>query len=212
MPRPVPQPRRADLDEEGRAAYDASVARHVPDAEPGSEHDVGAYHGALLHSPAFSRLLELGGQTVRTRGLDPTSYSHTDREFVDQVLSADLKTNCINGLHIPDGVAAGVRLEAIKALRYGHEADLTDDEAFLAAFIRATVGGRMTDDLWDRMVERSGLKATIEYALFTNFLFMTMRNIQVLTAHEPPDEEIDQLIADLESGAHELPDFTARIR
>lgn len=212
MPRPVPQPRRADLDEEGRKAYDASVARHVPEARPGEEHDVGAYHGALLHSPAFSRLLELGGETVRTRGFDRDTYSHADREFVDQVLSADLKTNCINALHIPDGVAAGVRLEAIKALRYGHEEDLTEDEAFLAAFIRACVSGTMTDEIWDRMVERLGLKGTVEYALFTSYLLMTIRNIQVLTGHEPPDEEIDRLIADLESGDREVPDFTVRLR
>jgi hypothetical protein len=109
-------------------------------------------------------------------------------------------------------LAAGVRLDAIKALRYGHEEDLTEDEAFLAAFIRATVSGTMTDDLWDRMVERMGAKATIEYALFTNYLLMTIRNIQVLTVYEPPDEEIDQLIADLESGAREVPDFTVRLR
>lgn len=212
MPRPVTQPRRADLDDDGQQAYDASVARHVAGATPGEEHDVGAYHGALLHSPAFSRLLELGGQTVRTRGLDPDTYSHSDREFVDQVLSADLKTNCINGLHIPDGVAAGVRLDAIKALRHGHEEDLTEEEAFLTAFVRGCVNGTMTDELWDRMVERLGLKGTIEYSLFTNYLLMTIRNIQVLTGSEPSDEEIDALIADLESGARELPDFTARLR
>jgi hypothetical protein len=212
MPRPVPQPRRADLDEEGREAYDATIARLVIGSSPGEEHEVNAYHGALLHSPAFSRLLHLGGTTVRTRGEEPDSYSHTDREFVDQVLSADLKTNCVQGMHLPDGLAAGVRLEAVKALRYGHEEDLTEEEAFLAAFVRGCVNGTMTDELWDRMVERLGLKGTIEYALFTNFLLMTMRNIQVLTGEEPTDAEIDRLIEEFESGARELPDFMERIR
>jgi hypothetical protein len=212
MPRPVPQPRREDLDEEGRAAYDAAVVRHHPDAAPGEERELGAYHGALLQSTAYSKLLELGGWTVRTRGEEPGSYSHVDREFVDQVLSADLKTNCINPTHIPDGLAVGVRLEAIKALRYGHEEDLTEDEAFLAAFIRASVSGRMTDELWDRMVDRLGLKGTVEYALFCNYLLMTIRNIQALTAREPSDEEIDRMIEEFETGARELPDFTARIR
>src|ERR1700761_78308 len=121
MPRPVLQPRRSELSQEQREVYDAAIARHHPDAEPGEEHEIHPYHGALIHSPAFSRLLELGGWTVRTRGEEPGSYSHADREFVDQVLSADLKTNIINRTHIPDGIAAGVRLEAVKALRYGHE-------------------------------------------------------------------------------------------
>src|ERR1700760_3243674 len=178
MPRPVPQPRRSDLDAEGQEAYDATMARLVAGSSPGEEHAVNPYHGAPLHSPAFSRLLQLGGTTVRTRGEDPDTYSHTDREFVDQVLSADLKTNCIHPTHIPDGLAAGVRMEAIKALRYGHEEDLTEDEAFLAAFVRGCVNGTMTDELWDRVGERLGLKGTVEYALFTNFLLMTIRNIQ----------------------------------
>jgi hypothetical protein len=212
MPRPVTQPQRSDLSGEALEAYDAAVARHSPDTPPGEEAELGGYHGALLHSPAYSRLLELGGWTVRTRGEEPGSYSHADREFVDQVLAADMETNCIHRTHIPDGLAVGVRMEAVKALRYGHEEDLTEDEAFLAEFIRATVSGTMTDELWDRMVDRLGLKGTIEYALFCNYLLMTIRNIQVLSGTEPSDEEIDQMIADLESGALELPDASVRIR
>ena len=212
MPRPVSQPRRSELSGEALEGYDHTVQRHVPDAKRGEEHVVHGYHGALLHSPAFSKLLEFGGWTVRTRGEEPGSYSHADREFVDQVLSADLKTNIVNRTHIPDGVAVGVRLEAVQALRYGHEEDLTEDEAFLAEFIRACVSGTLSDALWDRMVARLGLKGTIEYALFCNYLLMTIRNMQALLGGEPSDEEIDQLIADLESGARELPDARVRIK
>ncbi len=212
MPRPVRQPRRSDLASEDRDVYDNAVRRHHPDASPGEERDLGGYHGALLNSPPYSRLLEMGGATVRLVGETPGSYSHADREFVDQVLSADFKTNIINKTHMPDGIAVGVRIEAIKALRYGHEEDLTEDEKFLAEYIRASVAGKLTDALWDRMERRLGVRGAVEYTLFINYLLMTIRNMQALAGTEPSDAEIDQMLKELEEGTRELPDFRVRIR
>jgi hypothetical protein len=212
MPRPVPQPRRSDLAPEDREVYDHAVKRHHPDAKPGEERDLHGYHGSLLNSPPFSRLLELGGATVRLVGERSGSYSHADREFVDQVLSADFKTNIINKTHIPDGISAGVRVEAIKALRHGHEEDLTEDEKFLAQYIRASVNGKLTDALWNRMEKRLGVRGAVEYTLFINYLLMTIRNMQALAGTEPSDAEIDAMLKGLEEGTMALPDYKVRIR
>ena len=108
--------------------------------------------------------------------------------------------------------APGVRLEAIEALRYGREEELTEDEALLASFIRKVMSGTMDPDTWGRMEGRIGERGAVDYASFILFLFTTMRNIQIITAgKEPSDEEVDQLIADIKSGKREVDDYRKRI-
>ena len=107
MPRPVPQPSRADLSPEEQVIFDETIRRHHPDAAPGEDTRLDGYHGTLLNSPPFSRLLELGGMTVRTRGEFPGSYSHADRELVDMVLAADMgASRGDQGTALPRGGAA----------------------------------------------------------------------------------------------------------
>jgi hypothetical protein len=206
MPRPVKQPNYADLDEEGLANYDVALKKYFPDASPGEEREFDRYHGVLLHSPAFSEWLELAATCVRTRGDTSDSYSHADRDTVDMVLCKELGTNIVLTHHIPTGLANGMRMELVKAVRYGHEEDLNEDEQLLVAFIRAVARGTLTDELWDRMVDRLGTRGAVDYTLFINFLLMTIRNLQALTVFEPSDEDVDRMIRDIESGKFKLPD------
>jgi len=209
--RPIPQPKRSEIPEIDLPAYDAAVRRQLPHLPPGEDAHIGGYHGSLLNSPPFAEALEMFGRVVRTRGEFEGTYSHADREFVDQVLSIDMRTNCVQGTHIPDALAVGVRMEAIEALRYGHEEDLNEDETFLAEYIRAVVGGELTEERLDRMVARLGQRGAVEYTLFITFLQMTMRNIQAMTAREPTDDEIDRMIREFKDGTRPLPDFRERI-
>lgn len=211
MTRPIAQPKRTEIPDEDLPAYDVALARHAPELKPGEDAEIGGYHGALLNSPPFAEALEAFGRVVRTRGEYEGTYSHADREFVDQVLSIDMGTNCVQLTHIPDALAVGVRLEAVEALRYGREEELNKDEQFLTEYIRAVAGGTLTDELFDRMIERLGKRGAVEYTLFITFLGMTMRNIQALTGSEPSDEQIDQMIAEFKDGSRELPDFRERI-
>ena len=207
MPRPLPQPRRADMAPEDQELYDYAVSRQYPDAEPGEERDLGAYHGTLLNSPAFARLFELGGETVRMRGEDADSYSQRDRAFVDHVLSAELNTNAVLSHFITEGLTLGIELPTQRAVREGRDEDLSDDDRFLATYIRATVRGECSDELWERMITRLGPKGTLEYTSFINFLLMTIRNIQATCGAdgEPSDEEIERLFSDYETGARAAP-------
>lgn len=207
MPRPLPQPRRDEMAAEDLELYDYAVSRQYPDAEPGAERDLGAYHGTLLNSPAYARLFEMAGETVRMRGEDPDSYSQRDRAFVDHVLSAELNTNAVLAHFITEGLSLGIDLPTQRAVREGRDDGLSDDDRFLAAYIRATVRGELTDQLWDRMIERLGPQGTLEYTSFINFLLMTIRNIQATcgAAGEPSDEEIEQLMTDYETGARPAP-------
>jgi hypothetical protein len=209
VPRPPRQPTRDQVPEEDRELYDTVVRRFAPDAPAGEPFELGGYFGTLLNSPPFARPIVELGRLVRLRGHTPGSYSHADREWVDQVLCVDWKTNVVMPGHLTDAVAVGVRLEAIEALREGREEDLTEDERFLTAYIRQCATGTVTDESWERMVERLGVRGAVEYTLFVNFLQMIIRNMQAFGVHDPSAEEVDGMIRDLKEGRTELPDVVA---
>jgi hypothetical protein len=208
------QPKRSDVDPAELEDYDRVVRRRVGigmatqgDEEP----DMGPYFGPLLTSPPLAAALARLGTFVRTAGERENSYSHSDRELVDQVLSADWHTNVVQLLHVPDGLAAGVRLEAIDALREGREEELTDDERQLVDHIRRVANGNVSDESYAGIEQRMGRRPALEYTFFIAFLVMTIRLHQALGFPDPPDEEIDRLLADFREGRRELPDFRVRL-
>jgi hypothetical protein len=222
MTRPPRQPPRADVDPGDVAAFDRVIERAGnPDrqvfvnrqqADGGGapvEQDAG-YYGRLLLSPQLAHHLSEIGRIVRGLGDRSDSYTHAERELVDQVLSADLGTNVIQLHHIPDAVTAGVRVEAIQALRAGREEELDETERELAAFIRQVVGGTVSDDAWTALEARRGERWPVDYAIFTLFLQMTMRLQQVVGMPEPPDAEVDALIADIAAGSRPSEPFVNR--
>lgn len=203
MLRPPPPPDPSTLDPDDRVAYDAIVERCV-----GKFGTLTPYHGAVANSPRFGAALNDLGRIARTAGDRPGSYSHADREFVDQVLSADWGTNAVLGVHVPDALAAGVRAEAIRAVRDGREDELTDDERLLARYIRAVTTGALTDELWNAMVDRLGVRGAVDYTIFIAFLQMTIRLWQAFGLDGPSDAEVDALI---EAGAPSHEEFRRRI-
>jgi hypothetical protein len=216
MTRLPQQPARDEIDPEELDAYDAVTERFARSRrdrpeEVDSATDAGPYFGALLNSPPLARILTQFGSYVRQAGERPGTYSHADREFVDQVFGADWHTGVVQRTHIPDGVAAGVRIEAIEALRSGNEEALTEDEKFLASYIRAVANGDMTDDLYERMVTRLGNRGAAEYTIFIAFLQLTMRLHMAFGTPEMADAEVEAMLAEFKTGERELPDISVRL-
>jgi hypothetical protein len=203
---PLQQPPRNSISSQDTAAleaYDWVVERaklmgHIKDAH---------YYGRLLSSPVLSQMLSKLGQTVRSLGDRSDSYTHADREFVDQVLAVDLKTNVVQKRHIPDALATGVRIEAIEALREGREADLNADETQLTDFIRRVINGKMDADKWEAMEARLGKRGVVDYTIFILFLQLTLRLHQAVGMPEFPESELEKMIAEFKSGTREIPDF-----
>jgi hypothetical protein len=219
--RPPRQPDRSEFSASEQEDYDRVVARYYtgkpgepPPMNPsGNGHgDLGEYFGALMQSPPLCAIASRMGTFVRKAGEREGTYSHADREFVDQVLSADWKTNVVLRRHIQDALATGVRMEAIEALRYGHEEDLDEDERLLATYIRQVVSGTVDDETYAAIDARLGTRGLVEYTGFILWLQWIIRMMQALGVAAPGDEEVDQLIADLKSGSRELPDFKQWIR
>jgi deoxyribodipyrimidine photo-lyase len=151
MSRPPKQPRRETIPTDEQPAYDTVVKRfrawyQAGEAPPEEHFEVGTYFGALLNSPPMCALASQMGAMFRDVGNKPGSYSHADREFVDQVLAAEYKSNVVQNVHIIDAVKSGVRIEAVEALRARRDDLLTEDELLLAKYIRQVIKGKVTDD------------------------------------------------------------------
>jgi hypothetical protein len=199
MERPPSQPRRESFDADDHPAYDSIVQRfrqwyQAGDAPPEEHFEVGTYFGALLNSPKMCALASQMGTFFRSIGNGSDSYSHADREFVDQVLSNELKTNVVQNIHIIDAVKSGVRIEAIEALRHGALDKLNEDERLLDSYIRKTVRGTMDNETFGRMQERLGTRGLVEYTGFILWLQWIMRMMQTLDTGTLTDEEVDDLI------------------
>jgi hypothetical protein len=215
MSRPPREVERSEVRPDELEFYDGVVKRSTSPgrrfAEAAPEGEVRYdYYRLMLQSPEMSYHLSQMGRLVRSVGLTEGSYSHTDREFVDQVLCPLLGTNLVLPLHIPDAVTAGVRIEAIEALQNGRDEDLTEDELLLATFVRQVTQLEMTDETWERMEARLGERGTVEYMIFTGLLNMILRMQSALGVPEASDEEIQQVIDDVKAGRKPAGEFVDR--
>jgi hypothetical protein len=201
MERPPSQPRRETFSADEHPAYDSIVQRfrawfNAGDAPPEEHFEVGTYFGALLNSPPMCALASQMGGFFRNVGNSPGSYSHADREFVDQVLADEFKSNVVQHVHIIDAVKSGVRIEAIEALRHGRIEDLNEDEQLLNAYIRQVVNGRVDNDTYGRMQRRLGTRGLVEYTGFILWLQWIMRMMEALDTGTLSDAEVDKLIGE----------------
>lgn len=212
MPRISTLPQISDFSGEEREAFERVYRRYSRDAEFKDPIPTGAYTRWALHTPVLTSLMSELGRRMRLVGDAPGSFSHTDREFADQVLCADFKCDLFQEMHVPDAIAVGVRIEAIEALREGRDEDLTEDEKLLTDFVRGVAHGRMTDEIWHTMESRMGVRGTIEYAMFTAFLVCIFRIYQAFDMPGFGDAEVREMIARIKDGSMAKADWRKNIR
>jgi hypothetical protein len=195
MPRPPEPPDREEFPIYEREDLDKMLGRFGGQMP-------GGYFGALANSPPLGWRLASTGRNLRMRGNHEGSYSHYDREFVDQIMMQDFGTNAFRVLHTNDALSAGVRIEAIEAIRAGREDDvLTDDEKLLAAFIRGVMYRNLDDDTWNRMEARmGGERAVIEYAIFIAFLQLILTLYHAFGLPPDSDEAVEDVIRRFKAG------------
>jgi hypothetical protein len=213
------QPSRDSVRPDELEAYERVVARQTSygylQAGTGyeqarkPEEAAGPYFGALLLSPLIADHISELGVVYRTRGEVAGSYRHQDREWVDIVLGRELGFNMWG--HVADGMAVGVRPEAVLALFDGRDGDLTPDERLLTDYIRAFARGTVTPDLYRKIVQHFGPRGAIEYSAFIGHLLMTIRLCMAFSDSRTPDEEIVRKTKAVIAGEIKLPDSRARI-
>ncbi len=209
--RPPARPDRSQIKPEDLESYDYVIERLGSLTEEYRTFGPGAYHGALLNAPQAAAALNRLGAIARTGSLRG-SYTDAERELADVVLSVDLGYNGVLPIHLPDMFAVGVRPDAIDAIRSGRESELEPDERQLVEYVRAIANGRVTDELFDAMVQRWGLSGAVDYSAFVCFLICTMRMWSAMGVRNPSDVEIDELIAGLRAGNVTVPAADAHLR
>jgi hypothetical protein len=198
MPRPPAPPERESIPIDELESLDNLLGRFGGQMREG-------YFGVLANSPPLGWRLASLGRACRQRGNHEGSYSHHDREFVDQIMMHDLQTNAFRRLHTNDALSAGVRVEAIDAIRAGREAEvLTDDEQLLARFIRGVMNRDLADADWDAMEVRLGKRGTIEYAIFVALLQLIITLYHAFGLAPDSDAQVQDVIDRFKAG-EELP-------
>ncbi|WP_133901488.1 hypothetical protein [Actinophytocola oryzae] len=214
------QPPRDSVAADELAAYDNVVARQASygyaTGQPGYEKArpadqmAGPYFGALLQSPLIAAHISDLGAIYRSRGEVPGSYSHADREWIDIVLGHEMGLNMWG--HVADGMAVGVRPQAVIAVVSGSWDDLEPRERMLAEFIRAFATGKVTDEQWATLVEDLGQRGAVEWTAFIGHLTMTIRLIQAFIHNEgEADDVVLARVQEVIDGKRDLPDSRARV-
>lgn len=164
----------------------------------------------LRHSPEHALALWAMGTAIMKQQDKPGTWTAYEHEWIDEVLALDAGHYALLDIHLPLAVAAGLRLDAIEALRDHHEEDLTDDERQIVSFIRGVRDGNLSDDVYAGMRERLGSdRGVVEYAAFVLNLNTHVRLMQAFDLPTMTREDLDQMIAELRTGARALPDLKA---
>jgi hypothetical protein len=197
--------------EDERAEYEqvvAQVAKYSPGnsvaaARPwidGEPYLLPAWTG-WSHAPKLFTTLWQLGRVVQANQGEPGGYKLVDHELLNIVLGTDSGYWSFHAGHTANSITAGVRIEAMEAIADGREEDLTDDERQQVEFIRAVRDLTMTDDIWNRMIERLGsLRGTIELAFFVCYLMFHQRMFWVFGAPGMDPDEWRTLIQSYKDG------------
>jgi hypothetical protein len=146
------------------------------------------------------------GRAVQAEKEKPGSYRMTDHEMIDIILSLDSGHGAFFPGHTATALSAGVRLEALEALAYGREEELTDDERLQVSFIRAVRDLTMTDELWNAMAERLGsVRGAIYFAYFASYLAFTQQMMWAFGAPGMDREAWKQLLQEYREGRDPVP-------
>jgi hypothetical protein len=214
------QPPADSVAADEREAYDRVVGRQTAygyaQGTPGYERrpagaEAGPYFGALLRSPVIADHLSELGVFYRTRGDYPGSFTHKDREWVDIVLGQHFGFNMWG--HICDGLAVGVRAEAVLAILEHRPDALEPEEARFADIIRRFADGRLDEgEDWSFLAGHFGERGAIEYLAWLGHLTMTIRLVQAfISSQAETDADMAVKVRRLLADGEPLPDPRARI-
>jgi hypothetical protein len=165
----------------------------------------GGFFG-LMASPPLANVLSFAGRKITEQQGKPGSFTARQHELIDMVISFDSGHWGLLANHLPFAVASGIDMDTIRAIRDGREDELPADDRDAIAFIRATVDGTMTDELWAAMVRQIGSdRGAVELVFQTLLLLFHLRLNQVFDEVQILPDELTDLMRQLEAGQYPLP-------
>lgn len=203
-------PRREEIAPEELPAWDAFQVRfekvRTDKHALKYRHRIAGGFFGLMCSPGLAAQLTEGGKPAMAQQGKPGSFTASDHEFIDLVLSFDSGHWGLLANHVPFAVASGIPTATVRALRDGREHELSPQDQQVVEFIRATRDGTITDEMWSAMVKRIGTeRGVVELMYLTLHLLMHVRFIQAFDEVQILPEELEDLLGLLERGEYPLP-------
>jgi hypothetical protein len=172
--------------------------------------EAGPYFGVLLQAPPVADHISELGAYYRSRGEEPNSYKHKDREWVDVVLGEHLGFNMWG--HLIDGIAVGIRPDAILAVLDHDWEALTEEERLFARYIKRFADGQLDAADWEWVQSKLGTRGAVEYTALIGHLTMTIRLIQAfMSNHAESNQETAAKLREFIASGQPLPDPSARV-
>ena len=180
------------------AGNSVSDARRYVDGEPYAL----SYRKAWTNAPRLKATLLDASYALTAYQGKRGWFSPADHEWIDLVLGFDSGYWAFHAGHTANAISAGIRLEAMEAIRDGCEDLLT--EAFVVRFIRGVRDGEITDDIWSAMSIRLGsVKGTIGFAYFVCVMWTHHRMMWAMGVPAMGATEWGQMVDAYRSGAQD---------
>lgn len=213
----LPLPDRESFNDEERDIFDEILARSkrffesVP-ANAGQEYRLTPYFQGLLQSPIAAKLWSNFGdfyQPAENRG----SFTHRQRELAELTAGMLLKNlmgkRFLAAIHVADAVGVGLAATDIKAIYEERFEDLSPEDRQLAEYVRATMQGKLTPELFEALVERMGRKTAVEYTSYVCYRVGGMMGVAAMWGIQgrvmTPDQGEEVLQAYLDGTAEPHP-------
>jgi hypothetical protein len=175
MSRPPEVPKREDVDPTEVEDYDYVMAtldqpspyhRHMAEAYPVASISMGTLYRSLCVSPPVAAGLRRLARKVNRFVPGETrhaGWTAADHELIDVTLGFEdgHRPTTMHGLQ---ALGEGVRVEALEAICYGRDDDLTHDERQIVDYVRMVIHGRVTDEAWNALETRFGdTRSVVEF-------------------------------------------------
>lgn len=153
------------------------------------------FANSMLRTPELYFHYNMQSLLVRKVGDHADSYSHYDREWVQQVVMWELDYYASQIIHLGDALHQGVRPDAILALAQHNDQALTADELLLATFARQVIAGKVANKTWNEIEDRIGPRGAVELSFFITYAMQSFRLIQAVAGNIGPtfDEVVHEV-------------------
>jgi hypothetical protein len=223
MSRPPAVPRREDVDASELRDYDFVMASlqtpspyhlHMAEAYPPAKAVMGTMYSSLCVSPPVSAGLRRLARKVNT--FIPGQERHAgwtaaDHELIDVTLGFE-DGHRPTTMHALQALGEGVRVEALEAICYGRDDDLTHDERQIVDYIRMVIHGRVTDEAWNALETRFGdTRSVVEFTYLILHIDLCSKLGDALSSITGAPEgaftrgEFEQMLKDVRAGTQAIP-------
>jgi hypothetical protein len=168
---------------------------------------------AYAVSPMLGAEIGRWGPTVSNDEGRLGGMTNIQHEIIDETLALDSGYYFFLGGHTPGAISAGIRIEALEALRDHRDDLLTKDELQLIQFIRAVRDGGVTDEMWGSMQMLLGNeRAVFDYVFYVMHLDMHHRLDRAFGCPEISREKFTIMLAEYRSGVRKAPPYKQAYR